>query len=99
MRIAIASIIHESNTFAVHPTTLSDFAVQRGQAMVDAYRPTFHEVAGFIAGADEYDFELQPLLAASATPAGAVTSEAFETLVAELLDKLQDALPQIDGLL
>lgn len=99
MRIAVASIMHESNTFAVHPTTLADFGVQRGQALIDRYRPTFHEVAGFIAGADEYDFELHPLLAASATPAGAVTSEAFESLVGELLEQLQAALPQIDGLL
>jgi microcystin degradation protein MlrC len=99
MRIAIASIIHESNTFAAHPTTLQDFVVHRGQAMVDHYRPTFHEVAGYIAGADEYDYELHPLLAASATPAGAVTNEAFETLVGELLRQLQTALPQVDGLL
>jgi microcystin degradation protein MlrC len=99
MRIAIASIMHESNTFAVHPTTLADFAVHRGQAMIDHYKPTFHEVAGYIAGAEEYDFELHPLLAASATPAGAVTSEAFETLVGELLERVHTALPQIDGLL
>lgn len=99
MRIAIASIMHESNTFAAHPTTLADFRVDRGQGMVDRYRPTFHEVAGYIAGADEFDFELEPLLAASATPAGTVTSEAFETLVGELLERLQAALPQIDGLL
>jgi microcystin degradation protein MlrC len=99
MRIAIASIIHESNTFAVHPTRLTDFHVQRGQAMIDHYAPTFHEVAGYIAGADEYDYELRPLLAASATPAGAVTSEAFETLVGELLEQLRSALPEIDGLL
>jgi microcystin degradation protein MlrC len=99
MRIAIASIIHESNTFATHPTTLADFSLHRGQAMVDHYRPTFHEVAGYIAGADEFDYELQPLLAASATPAGAVQTEAFETLVAELLERLAAALPSIDGLL
>jgi microcystin degradation protein MlrC len=99
MRIAIASMMHESNTFAVHPTTLADFTIHRGQAMIDHYRPTFHEVAGFIAGAEEYDFELHPLLAASATPAGMVTGAAFETLVGELLERLRAALPQIDGLL
>lgn len=99
MRIAIASIIHESNTFAVHPTTLADFRVQRGEAMVEHYANTFHEVGGFIAGADDYDYELRPLLSAAATPAGTVTSEAFETLVGELLEKLRAALPEIDGLL
>ncbi|RIK41090.1 MAG: MlrC domain protein [Chloroflexi bacterium] len=99
MRIAIASIMHESNTFAVHPTTLADFRVWRGQALIDHYRPTFHEMAGYIAGADEYDYELHPLLGANATPAGAVTTEAFETLVGELLEQLRTALPQTDGLL
>jgi microcystin degradation protein MlrC len=99
MRIAIASILHESNTFAAHPTTLADFRVYRGAALVDHYQPTFHEVAGYIAGADEYDFELHPLLGADATPAGPVQSVAFETLVGELLERLAAALSQIDGLL
>lgn len=99
MRIAIGGIIHESNTFAVTPTTLADFAVHRGAELVDHYRPTFHEVGGYIAGADEYDYELAPLLTASALPAGPVTREAFETLVGELLDKLRSALPTSDGFL
>lgn len=99
MRIAIGGIIHESNTFAVTPTTLADFAVHRGSELVDHYRPTFHEVGGYIAGADEYDYELAPLLTASALPAGPVTREAFETLVGELLDNLRAALPTIDGFL
>lgn len=98
MRIGIASIIHESNTFAANPTTLADFRVDRGQAVIDHYKPTFHEVGGYIAGADEYDYELYPMVAAAATPAGTVTSEAFETLVGELLDALKKA-PPLDGLL
>lgn len=99
MRIAIASLMHESNTFASHPTTLADFRVFRGAEMVERYKPTFHEVAGYIAGSEEYDFELAPLLAADATPAGKVTIEAFETLVSELLDRLRAELPTIDGVL
>ena len=99
MRIAIASIIHESNTFATHPTTLSDFRLTRGAAMVEQYKPTFHEVAGYIAGSEEYDFELAPLLAADATPAGKVSKMAFEVIVGELLDRLRAELPRIDGLL
>lgn len=99
MRIAIASFMHESNTFAVDPTTLTDFHIYRDQAVVDHYRPTFHEVAGFIAGADEYDYELHPLLGADATPGGPLTRETYETLVGQLLEQLRAALPQIDGLL
>lgn len=99
MRIAIAGIIHESNTFAAKPTTLTDFSVHRGDEVVSHYRPTFHEVAGYIAGADEYDFDLHPLLSAGATPGGPLTRETFETLVGELLAGLQAALPTLDGLL
>ena len=53
MRIAIASFMHESNTFAADPTTLDQFHILRGAAVIDHYRPTFHEVAGYIKGADE----------------------------------------------
>ncbi|MEZ4675514.1 MAG: M81 family metallopeptidase [Caldilineaceae bacterium] len=99
MRIAIAGFMHESNTFAAFPTTLADFHIHRGDAVIDHYRPTFHEMAGFIRGADEYDFELHPLIGADATPAGAVTAETYETIIGELLDALKAALPSIDGLL
>lgn len=98
MRIAIACFSHESNTFAAMPTTLDDFNIRRGQAMIDHYAPTFHEVAGYIAGAEEYDFDLCPTVAASATPSGTVTAEAYETIVGELLDSLRYA-GELDGLL
>jgi microcystin degradation protein MlrC len=99
MRIAIANFSHESNTFAATPTTRSDFSRWRGQAMIDHYAPTFHEVAGFIAGAEEYDFDLHPTLGANATPSGTVTREAYEAITGEILDNLRVARGQIDGLL
>ena len=99
MRIAIAGFMHESNTFAIFPTTVDNFHIHRGDAVVDHYRPTFHEMAGFIQGAEEYDFELHPLIGADATPAGALTAETYETILGELLDMLKAALPNIDGLL
>ena len=98
MRIAIACLSHESNTFASKPTVLSDFTVHHGQAMIDHYTPTFHEVAGYIAGAEEYDFDLYPTVAAHATPAGPLTRQTYETLVGEILDALRQA-PELDGLL
>jgi microcystin degradation protein MlrC len=99
MRIAIAGFSHESNTFAAKPTTLQDFSIWRGQEMIDHYAPTFHEIAGFIAGADEYDFDLQATLGANATPSGTVTRQAYETIVGEILDNLRGAKGQIDGVL
>lgn len=99
MRIAIASFMHESNTFAADPTTLEHFHIFRGEEVVNHYRPTFHEVAGYIKGADEYDFELHPLIGADATPAGPLTRATYEAIIGELLDQVRAALPQIDGML
>ncbi|MDE0632171.1 MAG: M81 family metallopeptidase [Caldilineaceae bacterium] len=98
MRIGIASLNHESNTFASFPTTLSDFRFVRGQEIIEQYRPTFHEVGGFIAGAEAYGYEIVPLMGAVATPAGAVEAEAYEALTDELLGLIRDAMP-LDGLL
>ena len=53
MRIAVAGIIHESNSFYSRPTELSDFSVHEGPELIDYYRQTFHEIAGYIAGAEQ----------------------------------------------
>ncbi|MDE0197919.1 MAG: M81 family metallopeptidase [Caldilineaceae bacterium] len=98
MRIGIASLNHESNTFATFPTTYGDFRFVRGQEIIEQYRPTFHEVGGFIAGAEAYGYEIVPLMGAVATPAGAVEAETYESLLDELLGLIRDAMP-LDGLL
>lgn len=98
MRIAVAGIIHESNSFYSQPTELSDFSVHEGPELIDYYRQTFHEIAGYIAGAEQFDFELYPTLAAGATPAGPVTAEAFEHFVGKIIEQLK-AAPKLDGIL
>ncbi len=98
MRIGIASLSHESNTFVSFTTGLSEFQILRGPEIVEHYRATFHEVGGFVAGADEYGYEIVPLFSADATPSGTVRAEAYTALVDELLDTIRAALP-LDGLL
>ena len=96
MRIAIAGIMHESNSFSPARTALADFAIQRGEEIIEWWGQAHHEVGGFIEGAAGHD--LVPILKAGAIPSGTVTATAFETLTAELLDGLQAAQP-FDGLL
>ena len=98
MRLAVAGLAHESNTFAACPTALEDFGVCQGQDLVDQYADTFHELAGFIAGAAEFGYDLHPLLAAGATPAGPVTAAAYEELTGRILAGLRSA-PRLDGVL
>ena len=100
-RIAIAGILHESNTFASKLTRLSDFeaaATCRGDEIEAEFGQAAHEVGGFFAGAKEYGLELVPTLVANATPSGTVAAEAFETLTLELIERLREA-GEFDGLL
>ena len=98
MRIAIAGFAHESNTFASQPTRLEDFSIYEGEEILPQYGNTFHEVAGYIAGAKEYDFELHPIIEAGATPSGTVTREAYEEVTGRILQGLKNG-PELDGVL
>ncbi len=97
IRIGIAGILHESNTFAP-PTPLEQFTVRRGDEVIACYRDTFHEVGGAIAGVVQHGFQPVPLMVAGATPSGTVTEDAFEALTGELVRRVRGA-GAMDGLL
>ncbi len=97
-RIAIAGMAHESNSFSPTPTALKDFMIRRGDEIVREWAESNHEVAGYIAGAKLYDFEIYPALMAQAVPAGPVTNDALDKITAEIIDRLEKA-PKLDGLL
>ena len=106
MRILSAGIQHETNTFAVTPTTLADFQrdsdcgpeFDGGDHVVELYRDTGTIHGGYLDAADAGGFELQPLLVAHAQPAGRVTNETFNWLLNATLDRTKAALP-CDGVL
>lgn len=86
MRIAVAGIGHETNTFSSLRTELSDFWVRRGDDCVaNDLREAFPQV------------EFVPCLTAGATPNGLVSLDAYSALNRELLDRLRSQLP-VDGL-
>jgi microcystin degradation protein MlrC len=97
-RIAIAGIMHESNSFHTVKTALSDFRVLRGEEIARELGPSTHEVAGYLEGAKRFDFEPALLMFTTATPAGPVTNEAFDILTAELVQRLKSA-GNVDGVL
>ena len=98
MRIATAGFSHESNSFYSQPTRLEDFGGCEGADVISQYAGTFHEIAGYIAGAEEFGYELYPLLATSATPGGPVTADTYEHFVGRILSGLE-AAPKLDGVL
>jgi microcystin degradation protein MlrC len=100
-RIAIAELSHETNAFArtrVDLAFVERCGIARGATVVTRAQDTATVLAGFIDIANELAFTLVPLLAVWITPAGLVTRDAYETLLGELIDRLETAAP-VDGVL
>ncbi len=101
MRIALAGLMHESNTFAESPTTFRHFQEAKlhyGQDVISIWKDAHHEMGGFIAGAEAHGFDPVPILMGWATPSGPVTEEAFEKIVGDIIRGLKEA-GHLDGLL
>ena len=88
MRIAIAGIIHETNTYCRDQTTTVDFQQFRG---------TETSIGGALAICAELGIEVVPLLVVSAQPSGIVELETYQAFKAEILQGLAPQLP-IDGI-
>jgi microcystin degradation protein MlrC len=96
MKVAIGSIMHESNSFNAEPTTLADFRVR--EATLRDWATGNSEVAGFVEEGLQKHFDLIPTIYAAAAPKGAVASVAFEELTARLMQAMSEA-KGLDGVL
>ena len=100
-RIAIAGILHESNSFHSVPTDMAafrDHSLVRGEEIVREWKDSTHEIAGYMEGGARFDLEIVPTMFAQAVPAGPVTDEALDALTSELIQRLK-AEKNLDGLL
>jgi microcystin degradation protein MlrC len=96
MRVAIAGIAHETNTFSPIRTDLArfnEYGIVRGEELVAQHAQAHTTIAGFLTIAEERDVEVVPLVYAWANPAGPITTLAFETLTADLLAALRGGGP------
>ena len=87
MRIAVASIGHETNTFSTLRTRLDDFRIQRGDEILQGEFWDRHRRTGV---------EWAPALMARAMPHGLVEKSTYLQLKDELLERLDRSLP-VDG--
>ena len=100
-RVGVLGFLHESNTFLPVPTTYEDFArtsMTRGAGMLERWKGGRHELSGMFAGLEEMGLTAVPCMATFAVPSGALTEDAYERVVAELLDSVRQNLP-VDALL
>ena len=96
--LAIAGIMHESNTFSDTPTDAAAFSQTHASNMIKVWGEAHHEISGFIQGATQYDYTIYPTLMAAAMPAGRVTDDVFDRLTEMLIQHLKSA-PKHEGLL
>ena len=104
-RIAMAGFVHETNTFSPVPTTYESFATRSGPltGIVDAEEMLLFKdqrfnsgCSGFFAAGEKLGFEIFPLLYTGAEPSAAVSMDAFDRIMDQLLEKLEKMGP-FDG--
>jgi microcystin degradation protein MlrC len=95
MRILIARVSHETNTFSPVPTPVARFCpdgetLLTGQAAIDFYTGTTSCVGRYLAIAKELGAEVVLPVAASAPPSGPVENEAFDLFCRLITDALRE---------
>jgi microcystin degradation protein MlrC len=101
VRVFIAMLSHETNTFSTLPTGRPQFETRElryGGEMLEAYRGTGTCLGGMIAGAAARGLTLAPSLAAAAAPGGRVTKDFYENAKARICADLR-AAGRVDGVL
>jgi microcystin degradation protein MlrC len=92
MRLLLAMMKHETNTFSPIPTDLQrfrDWGLHEGPAVVEAYAGTNHPLGAYLDLAREAGAEVVTPIAAEAMPSGPVQKQAYDTIVGRILDALE----------
>ena len=103
-RIAIGGLHHETNTFAPLKATYEEFlqgggwpGIQRGQSFFTTFKGMNLPISGAIEVLAGHGHSLVPLVWAAATPSAHVTEDAYERILAPMLEDLR-AAGSLDGI-
>jgi len=101
VRLFLAMLSHETNTFSNVPTDRAQFEardLRYGGEIVETFRGTGTCLGGMIAAAERLGATLVPSVAAAASPAGRVTRDVYEHVKQRMLADLRTA-GRLDGVL
>ena len=88
LRVAIAGVHTETNTFSPVPADFGGSATLRGREIVAELSSAHHTITGFLERTREEQVEVVPLVYANAWACGTMTAEAFERLADEITEAL-----------
>jgi microcystin degradation protein MlrC len=99
-RIAVGGFLHETNTFAPTKATYQDFvhgggwpAMAQGDDVLKIMRNINVGLSGFIEAAEARGWELVPTISCGASPSAHVTKDAYERIVAVMIEGIKAAGP------
>jgi microcystin degradation protein MlrC len=95
MRIALAGISHETNTYCRDLTRATDFHQARADRLLGT-RGQHSDIGGAVTACEALGIEPVPLLYASAQPSGLIDGDAYQQFKQEILDGLERA-GHLDG--
>ena len=105
-RIGLAGFIHETNTFSQTPTPLENFLNQsgfypelrKGEEILKFKEGRFNIAAsGFLAVADDLDFDVIPLVWCGTEPSGSLPVSVFDAIMGMIEESIEGNSP-FDGL-
>lgn len=91
MKVLLATLFHETNTFVEAGTDLSQFTVLRGRELLQRIGDA-STTDGFLEAAAGYGWDIIPTVDYSASPSGPVDDEVLEAFWSELRPPLEAAL-------
>lgn len=97
MRLLLAGIVHETNTFAEKLTDIDEFEASgfyRNEELL-SLAGTNTVIGGAVEAARELGIDLAPIVATSAIPGGLVTDRAFETVVTAIEQAVVSVAPDV----
>lgn len=98
MRVAVGSLLQETNTFSPQPTRREHFQITTGQSLIEVAKNEKTEFHGFLNILDAEHIEAVPLIGGWAVSYGRIQQDDFISLVDDLCDALQSA-GAVDGVL
>lgn len=98
MRIAIGSLLQETNTFSPRTTRRDDFIILSTSDLIVSHRTENSELHGFVDALEEVNAEIVPIVGGWAVTQGRICKGDFRGMVEGILQEISDAAP-LDGVL